>query len=85
MCWQKCKQHQVVEREASVKRHSPAKFICNFGHSSCLESLFTLSLYDELSAAVEGGWGSTDTRHCLPPPPQQHTSRCPHNYNQCIV
>ena len=29
-------------------------------HSSCLESLFTLSLYDELSAAVEGGWGSTD-------------------------
>ena len=27
-------------------------------HSSSLESLFTLSLYDELSAAEEGGWGS---------------------------
>ena len=25
------------------------------------------------------------TRQCLPPPPQQHTSRCPHNYNQYIV
>ena len=27
-------------------------------HSSCLESLFTLSLYDEPSAAVEGGGGA---------------------------
>ena len=27
------------------------------GHSSCLESLYILSLYDELSAAVEGGVG----------------------------
>ena len=27
------------------------------GHSSCLESLYTLSLYDELSAAVEEGVG----------------------------
>ena len=26
-------------------------------HSSCLESLYTLSLYDELSAAVEEGVG----------------------------
>ena len=25
------------------------------GHSSCLESLYLLSLYDELSAAVDGG------------------------------
>ena len=34
---------------------------CDGGdHSSCLESLFTLSLYDEPSAAVEGGWRSTD-------------------------
>ena len=32
MCWQKCKQHQVVERVASVKCHSPAKLICNFGN-----------------------------------------------------
>ena len=27
------------------------------GHSSCLESLYLLSLYDELSAAVDGGVG----------------------------
>ena len=49
MCWQKCKQHQVVERVASVKRHSPAKFICNFGnradfHRHILICHFTLEL-----------------------------------------
>ena len=25
------------------------------------------------------------TRQCLPPPPQKHNCRCPHNYNQLIV
>ena len=32
MYWQKCKPHQVVEPEASVKHRSPAKSICNFGY-----------------------------------------------------
>ena len=31
--------------------------ICTLSHSSCLESLYLLSLYDELSAAVDGGVG----------------------------
>merc|ERR1711953_1199498 len=50
-------------------------------HSSCLESLYTLSLYDELSAAVEEGVGEHRliTRQCLPPPPQKHSCRCLHN------
>ena len=52
-------------------------------HSSCLESLYTLSLYDELSAAVEEGVG--EHRQCLPPPPQEHSCRCLHNYNQLLV
>ena len=52
-------------------------------HSSCLESLYTLILYDELSAAVEEGVG--EHRQCLPPPPQQHSCRCLHNYNQLLV
>ena len=40
------------------------------GHSSCLESLYTFSLYYELSAAVQGEWGAqiNDSREpgCLP-------------------
>ena len=40
-----------------------------------LESLlYTLSLYDELSAAVEEGVG--EHRQCLPPPPQKHSCCC---------
>ena len=35
--------------------------ICT-AHSSCLESLYLLSLYDELSAAVDGGAGINDSR-----------------------
>ena len=37
------------------------------GHSSRLESLYTLSLYDELSAAVPGGVGELRLM-TLPPP-----------------
>ena len=33
------------------------KYFCACGHSSCLESLYLLSLHDELSAAVDGGVG----------------------------
>ena len=37
------------------------------GHSSCLESLYILSLYDEPSAAVEEGVGTTDNASLLLP------------------
>ena len=57
MCWQKCKQHQVVERVASVKHHSPAKLICNFSdmadfHRHILIFLFTLELWRVPTSAL---------------------------------
>ena len=39
------------------KRYARGDGVGDWGHSSCLESLYLLSLFDELSAAVDGGVG----------------------------
>ena len=49
----------VIFGTIAAERDSYAPF-SGHTHSSCLESLYLLSLYDELSAAVDGGVGGAE-------------------------
>ena len=54
------------------KRYARGDGVGDWGHSSCLESLYLLSLFDELSAAVDGGVGELILM-TLPPSPSPAT------------